>query len=289
MWYLKTRSLFVACGMSVVLLAAPAESKALFEWLCPANWCKPAPDALTYAPPYSAQRIAWQPVSPAASACNPCASGSMSLVPQTSYRWSYSRVERTTYRPVTTFDPCSGCPRTAYQPVTTKTLLPWLHRKSYTTSRAVYSLPYAASYSGYGSPCGAGPCGPAACNPCGQNGSVWGSSLSSCPSGACGQASYQTVVPSYNGSGSRIDSGSSGPPSTYKQDTQQPDLRLRPAPDSNTGPAPMSVPAAIGPDSRTAVRPVRQTVLYHPVSWSPAPGSPAKPPLDVSGWRASHD
>lgn len=293
MSYLKTRSLFVACSATLVLLAAPSESKALFEWLCPANWFNPAPAAQTYAPPYSASRVVWQPVAPAASACNPCAPQGASYVPQTNYRWSYSRIERTTYRPLTTWDACTGCPRTVYQPVTNKTLLPWLHRKSYTTYRPVYSSPYTSAYTSYASPWSSNacnPCGAGACDPCG--GSAWGSAASSCPSGSCAPISYSATAPSYNG-GQPIDSGTASPPSTYKQEAETPDVRLKPTPDSSTGPAPTGPPTLILPDTRTTLQPIRQAALYQPISLSSSatrPASrPAKPPLDVSGWRASHD
>jgi len=291
MSYLKMRNLFVVCSATLVLLAAPSESKALFEWLCPANWFNPAPAAQTYAPPYGASRVVWQPVAPTASACNPCAPQAVSYVPQTDQRWSYSRIERTTYRPLTTWDACTGCPRTVYQPVTTKTLLPWLHRKSYTTYRPVYSNPCTSCYTTYANPyCNAcDPCGSSVCDPCG--GSVWGSAASSCPSGSCAPISYRGAAPGANG-GQSIDSGATGPPSTYKQEAETPDVRMKPTPDSNTGPDPTdptSLPNLIIPATRTTARPIRQASLVQPISLSPPGGPSAQVPLDVSGWRASND
>ncbi len=50
-------------------------------------------------------------------ACDPC--GSVQYVQQTSYRAEVVRVPVTTYQPVVTTDPCTGCPVTTMRPVIT--------------------------------------------------------------------------------------------------------------------------------------------------------------------------
>lgn len=49
--------------------------------------------------------------------------------PEVDYRWTYSRIKRTEYEPVTAVDPCTGCTTTYYRPEEKKSLLPWLHRE----------------------------------------------------------------------------------------------------------------------------------------------------------------
>src|SRR5688572_11752794 len=51
--------------------------------------------------------------------CNPCAPAmTASYVPQTSYRVSHVSVPVTTYRPVVSTDPCTGCQTTCMRPTT---------------------------------------------------------------------------------------------------------------------------------------------------------------------------
>ncbi|MCA9270663.1 MAG: hypothetical protein KDA41_19410, partial [Planctomycetales bacterium] len=67
------------------------------------------------------------PCNTCASPCTTCASPCMTTqqvcnyVPQTTYRTEYAQVPVTVYRPVTTYDPCNGCPRTVMQACTTTT------------------------------------------------------------------------------------------------------------------------------------------------------------------------
>ena len=83
---------------------------------------------------YGAPRVAYygSPVV-ASSGCSTC----YRPTPVTAYRWSYSRVARTSYRPSTTCDSCSGTCVTTMKPVTSRSLLPWLHRVPVTS----YSAP----------------------------------------------------------------------------------------------------------------------------------------------------
>ena len=66
-------------------------------------------------------------VAPACTTCN--------YVPQVAYRTVYTSVPVTSYRPITTVNPCTGCPVTALQPVTAYRLQPQL--VPYTTYRPV--------------------------------------------------------------------------------------------------------------------------------------------------------
>ena len=102
----KARTVVVTCGMAAVLSALPSTCQACFGFHSrpPAPTC-PTPTATTFAPPYTAQRISYMPVVNAAcTACMPV-SQTCSYVPQTSYRWSYSRMQVTSYRPVTVSEP----------------------------------------------------------------------------------------------------------------------------------------------------------------------------------------
>jgi hypothetical protein len=64
--------------------------------------------------------------------------------------------------------------------------------------------------------------------------------------------------------------------------------RLKPTPDSNTGPGPGRMPTLGTPQGRTAQRPiVRPAVYVQPVSSRSQVGSPVPPRLDTSGWEAA--
>ena len=65
-----------------------------------------------------------------------CSRVVVNYVPCTAYRTCYKRVPVTTYRPVTTSDPCTGCTVTCMKPCTTYTYQ--LQRVPYTTYRPVY-------------------------------------------------------------------------------------------------------------------------------------------------------
>jgi len=181
----------------VVLAAALVAAAVVFSpGVCQAGLfdcfnCFNKSEPTTYAPPYQAQYTSYMPT---CDPCNPCAAvPQVNYVPETRYRWRYSRIERTQYQPVAAADPCTGCPVTSYRPVTSRSLLPWLHREAYTTYRAVpYGGATPVSYmqpAAYSSGC----CNPCAtsCNPCGTScdpcGSTWNSCGSSCD--PCGSAS----------------------------------------------------------------------------------------------------
>lgn len=93
-------------------LAFPAESHAIFHWLrgCLCNDTTPTYGA---APLASAAPAAVDPCAP------PQVTQTVNYVPQTCYRTQYVNVPVTTYRPVASRDPCTGCPVTTLRPSTT--------------------------------------------------------------------------------------------------------------------------------------------------------------------------
>ncbi len=102
------RIIAVAC--SGLVLALPAESQACWFTSC----FHPAPAACP-APVAPVQQV--------------------NYVPQTCYRTVYNPVPVTSYRPITTADPCTGCPVTSLSPVTTYVQRPVV--VPYTTYRPV--------------------------------------------------------------------------------------------------------------------------------------------------------
>ena len=204
------KSVVLAATALVAVMVAPCVCQAgLFDCLTGSSSTPP----LTYAPPYQAQRVAWMPN---CDPCNACAAPQMNYVPETKYRWTYSRIERTEYQPVASADPCTGCPVTNYRPVTKKSLLPWLHREAYTTYKAVpYGgfAPVSYMQPSYQSGC---------CDPCSSCTSSCGSTCGSCTgapsltSGGCSTCASGSTM-SYSES-SPSDPGYSG--QTYRSERE---------------------------------------------------------------------
>lgn len=294
MWYSKARIAVIASGLAVVLLTAPSQSEGgLCGWLCPSSWCAPAPTTTTYAPPYSVQRVSLMPV-----VGSPCTVSACSYAPYTTYRWRYSRMPITSYRPVAAVDPCTGCATTSYRPVTRYTFLPWLHREPVTSYRlngsGVCSPTCTTScYPSCGASCYAG-CGTSrdsSCAPSWYSGGVAGA-VQTVPGSSCGPgcAPITTIPgstdPGYGEPTFKEPSSSTG---TSDQGTGQPEMRLKPGPELEGNPASIRRPASPDPESKTASLPV-QYAVYHPlVKRTPPANTPSAAPLDVSGWRASRD
>src|SRR5580658_7322883 len=136
----KMRTVLVALSVAV-LGAYPSQSDACCFWrsMTTANYA-PAP------------------------ACNTC-----NYVPQVAYRTVYTNVPVTVMRPISTINPCTGCPVTTLQPTTSYRLQPQL--VPYTTYRPVMTSCCAAPTAvGYAPACPTGACG------------------SGCATGACGTA-----------------------------------------------------------------------------------------------------
>ena len=297
MIFSKPSSVAVAFGVMLSLLAVPSAGQAgPFDCLFPSPIVNPAPCPATFTPT-TVQRVSWMPAIANPAVCDPCAP-QVTLAPETKRRWTYSRIPKTTFKPVTTCDPCTGCPVTSYRPETSYSLLPWLRRESYTIYKPV-STPL-ASYN---------PCVTNVCNSCGGGvSSGYASGTSGCSTCAPGATLSGSI--SSPGTSMRLQSDPGYPSGkTYSDEpesSQQDDYPSRqgertggdiqPRPDSaipkNTS---TEVPELNGPRGRTAVRPIQPTAQVRTVSWElgAAPASPSrpasKPKLDVSGWHAVTD
>ncbi len=280
----KVRVAAVACVLAALFLAPSPSEAGLCDWLFPTASPAPAPAATTYAPPYTAQRVSLMPVvGTAYTAYSPTTSTVCSPVgqtcyytPQTTYRWSYSRIERTSYRPVTAVDPCTGCPTTTYQAVTRKSLLPWLHRKPVTSYRLT-STPTSVCSPVCGSACSV------SCPAPSVSSGVITSSGASCPAGCVPATGPISSSP-------QPDPGYGGAPKTFEtpessgsasQGAQSSSYRLPPR---SEAPGSSEPPRLIDPENRSAAKPIRYATYRH-TSEAPA----ERPALDVSGWRASRD
>ena len=130
------------------------------------------------------------------STCSPCATPGATTcfkpqqccryVPQTCYRTEYCNVPVTTYRPVTTCDPCTGCTTTTMKPCTTYQRQ--ARQVPYTSYRMVCETRYTPITS----------CQPAMCapcsNPCGMGACATGDCLTgNCATGNCATGNCATV------------------------------------------------------------------------------------------------
>ena len=141
---------FIAALTTVTLTLAPAAQVRACWWL------HSQPAVASEAPVYT-------PAPPVATQVN--------YVPQTSYRTMYRPVAVTSYRPITTTDPCTGCPVTSMAPVTSYVQRPVV--VPVTTYRPVVTtvqMPVTPA-------CGCSSCG-----------------CSSCGTGACGAMSWNAMA-----------------------------------------------------------------------------------------------
>ncbi len=289
----------IALVLAAVPLAGSPVQAGLFDGLC-SWWQPPAAAPLAPAPTYTVQRVAYMPVTtvaysvPTAQTCY--------YQPETRYRWVYSRIPRTSYRPVASVDPCTGTVTTTYRPVTQLSLLPWLHREPYTTYRYTCTPSYASCYTPACS-------STTICDPCSSCGtSVIGSSGSACSSCA---PSVTTTTPSPAPGGTAPSlQNNYNPPSTFRSEPSGTQSQQRFKPETQPEPGNTekntSMPRLrlIPPTEQTAARPLQMAgrpaiVPYvKPIPWnapaaratsyqapSPVPAS-TQPELDVSGWHS---
>jgi len=285
----RAASAIVAVAMAWALSGAGTLAHAgLLDGVC-SWWQTPATPALSPAPTYTVQRVAYMPVTtvayslPTAQTCY--------YQPEIRYRWVYSRVPRTTYSPVTTVDPCTGAVTTTYQPVTRLSLLPWLHREPYTTYRYTCTPSYVTSYA---------PVCPSApvCDPCA--GTVIGSS-------ACvGCTPGVTTTPAPSSATTTPTLPQPSPPGTFRT---EPGTEQRYKPEIGTEPAQKeqntSMPKLrlMPPSEQTAAKPLRMATrpavvpYVKPIPWNvssaraasyqaPLSAGGSTPQLDVSGWHS---
>jgi hypothetical protein len=128
---LTIRTGLSAATLAAVLLAIPAESHAIFHWF--SRCCGGATPTYGTAPLYGAPAAAVDPCAP------PQVTQTASYLPQTCYRTQYVSVPVTTYRPVVSRDPCTGCPVTCMRPATC--MVQQAQLVPYTTYRRVLSNP----------------------------------------------------------------------------------------------------------------------------------------------------
>jgi hypothetical protein len=296
MIFSRPSSLAVAFGVMLSLLAVPYASHAApFDCFRRSTVVNPVPAPTTYMPT-TVQRVSWMPTVGNSVACNPCGQ-QVALTTETRRRWTYSRIPTTTYRPVTTTDPCTGCSVTSYRPETRYSLLPWLRRESYT----VYS-PVAMPVASYSS------CATNTCNPCGSvvSTNYISTGSSGCSTCATGTSLSGTVssVGSSAGSSVRVQSDPYYPEKTFKEEqgsSNQNGGNIQPQLDNTipntTSPKPTSTKLLeqSSPRGRTAVRPIQPLTEVRTASWEleAAPASvsrpTSKPKLDFSGWQAASD
>lgn len=124
----KVKTVVAMLGVATLIQAVPQEADAfIFRWLRERRAARfgcgaPPVRVANFVPTPQPSCGSCAPACPApCPAPAPCAQQVCSMVPQTCYRTVYRQVPVTTYRPVTTCDPCTGCPRTVMQPCTSVT------------------------------------------------------------------------------------------------------------------------------------------------------------------------
>lgn len=300
------RGTFALLGAALALVGQPGESQAFFH-----SWCGGCGSNTTYRP-YSVgyAGTACSPCntgcntgcSPCQTACSPCQQV-CNYVPQTCYRTVYSQVPVTCYHPVTTCDPCTGCPRTCMRPVTTYVCRPQV--VPFTTYRPVYSSMCSTS------PCATGSCGttvsyapgisyaPASgCSSCGTGSSYLtpsyaapaasapayaAPSLSPTPSysapslSPAPSASAPSLAPTPSTSAPSLEPPASSQPSlapegnapsTFREESTNPNSTLRPIPDpgsDNRATKLQSPPRLLDPKDRTTALPIQRASTIKPI------------------------
>lgn len=306
----------LAAATMASILAVPAESHAIFHWL---SRCCGGNTTPTYgaAPLYSAAPAAADPCAP------PQVTQTASYVPQTCYRTQYVNVPMTTYRPVVSRDPCTGCPVTCLRPTTSYVQQAQL--VPYTTYRRVLSNPCCAPTAttvtaGYAPMFRSAVSYPAtsSCSGCSAGTPMTYAPATSTP--YYGSAAGGTVISpsnSYNPNGlggTPTTAPSLGGTPTYQQQKPIPEIRVEVPADQPADKAPASgangsgtngsgandsgttsgtgailSPRLFQPNDRTTSYPILRARLHRPVSYNEPtvePSVPAAPAAD-DGWRPS--
>lgn len=137
-----------------MVVGAPAQSYALFDWLCPGPSYR-GTRTTSYAPPMRGPVMGWSPrystppwgpTAPGPVMAAPAAATTCCYVPITCYRTEYRPGPVTTCQAVTCIDPCTGCPTVSYRPATS-----WAYRPQlvpYTTYQIVYMAPAVSASAG---------------------------------------------------------------------------------------------------------------------------------------------
>lgn len=209
----KPRRFLLLVGLVLTISLTVVSAVSADSWGCLGDLFGGDNQTTTYAPPFNpasttvAQSNPTLPTTTYANyACAMPVTQATVYKPEVDYRWTYSRIKRTEYEPVTAVDPCTGCMTTYYRPEEKKSLLPWLHRE-----KVVRYKPTTVNLAGarYAPTCST-VCTPVSsvCNPCGSavgSGTTVSSGCTSCSSGAPVSSTVTgttTVVsPSSSGSG----------------------------------------------------------------------------------------
>jgi hypothetical protein len=291
------KSLVIACGMAVSLLGAPSESQALFHnWFGCGGCGLFGANRTTYRPLFSGLGCCASPVcnTCATPACGTCATQTCNYVPQTCYRSQCVNVPVTTYRPVSSCDPCTGCPVTTLRPTTS--FVRQVRYVPYTTYRPVcttgcapavattIAAPAATAYYPTTIQANAAPAA-SCCTPAASvsvPATTYGAPTTMTPATPVIPA---TPIPALN--------GTPAIPQNYDANRQSPSdqQQLKPIPQSDsTQGANSTRPLLSDPYSRTTRLPATEPVdherplVTHAVFASP---SKSDETLDDGGWRAA--
>ena len=281
------RGALVACGVAASMLSTPSQASA---WCCLFDWCCKKPQTYAVAPaPVMApvQQIQQQ----------------VSYVPQTCYRTVYTQVPVTTMRPVTTTDPCTGCPVTCMRPETTycqkAQVVPYTTYRQVVTNVPVNpccapaTAPAATYYQpGVVSQPAANCCAPAATQPYVAPGPASSSPTFSAPitpqadPGVVPSTSVPSLPPGQFGSQQTFQQ--SGAPRTFA-----PDPSLKPIPSaSGSAQAPTNgAPRLLDPNDRTTMRVTPRSWAISPAVMQsaeiPAAADQRPAATDSDGWHAA--
>lgn len=315
----KTKTMVACLAVATLLQAFPQDADAfLFRWLrrrraeriayrtalyraatcCQTN-CNPCATTVNFAP------------SPCQPACQPvCAQRVCSYQPQVSYRTVYRQVPVTVYRPVTSVDPCTGCPVTTMRACTSMTTR--AQRVPVTTYRQVCSMVTQPTQVVSASPvtscpsCAVPQVAPAM--PAPTTSVAPSTSLSPVPvpqtqqqqQGTTPAEQAPTLPQTIPGSQTPYSNGSAGTyqgssnrsySSSYQPRSTQPQSEIRPLPDLDQEDS-RQAPPLLSPDDRTAARDVVPAGAFTPISWTASTAdyeerqeTPNVRRFDDSGWR----
>ena len=275
----QLRRLVLAGSVAALGLSAPGESMAITNWFgCGGLFSRPGC--------FSANRVSFFG---AVDACNSCCTTCCptqvcSYVPQTQYQACTVNVPVTTYRPVTTCDPCTGCTTTCMRPFTS-----YVQQTRY---RPVTTYRLSCSTT---TTCTTG-CGVAAYSVTADTGCCTGTVT--VPATSTPAPSLQVTPPATQ------DSSNQNIPSTTPE--QEASYQMRPVPERNISVTPpvgnrqksAPAPRLSEPQDRVASTQPLSAWAYSPVTWqsqdaakatdssAAKEAAPVQPKSD-GGWRSS--
>lgn len=293
----RFKSTIIAFAMGATILAAlPQEANAdgpLRRWWrglkCrKADTCSTCPTPVTAG--YTPNVYDLKPGQCMKTCQQTCTRTVVNYVPYTAYRTNWKQVPVTSYKPVTTSDPCTGCTVTCMKPCTTYTYQ--CQRVPYTTYRPVYRQEtYKVPVTTITNDCATGTCGPCntaapcatcvagpvpGCSTCGpQPGVAAPQNFGPTPAPAPVNSTYYEQAPN-SGSSVPANNAPSLNDVASPQASQRPmvdrfgnDNRVRSRSNYQTSsPTPVNTwnaPATINMDDKTAMSPARKQWSYSPI------------------------